>query len=226
VQSKPKQDIDFPSTNRAALPVLPAPRWIAYHEAGHAIARLALDETEPFPGPVIRRALIRRRSEWGQPLQLERGGVDSSGIAGIVEKDPRAWLYLSGMMSSDPRYRHAAGLDAIEAVAGPVAEAKARHLSSGAGYLGFVLGTSNDLEQVRAKLAIAAGITADEVRFSDTWGAATHLLRRHWRAVKAVAEALVLQMELQGDEIERLVLGAMPEAFPRLLAARSWQGAS
>lgn len=161
----------------------------------------------------------------GRPLQLEPG-VDSGGIAGIAEKDPRAWSFLKDIMSGDAQYRHAAGLDAIEAVAGPVAEAKARHWSSGAGYLAFVLGTSDDLDAARFKLAIATGIAADKVEFSDIWGAATTLLRQHWRAVGAVAEALLLRLELDGDEIERLVVDAMPEAFPRLLAARAWEGAS
>jgi hypothetical protein len=75
-----------------------------------------------------------------------------------------------------------------------------------------------DVRKARAKIAIADGIADEDVKLTETWDTATKLLRRHWRAVTALAEALLLHLEIDGDEVQRIVAEAMPTAFPKLVA--------
>jgi hypothetical protein len=194
------------------------PKWLAFHEAGHAVAKLAQDEVDAIPGPFIRRVLIRPSTEWTTPLTSYRG-VDLCGTMGLVEMDARAWLSRRADCADDPHYRHDARLDAIVDLAGPITEAKAKRMSSLAGFLLFcVMASGEDVRKAKARIAIADGIPDETVKLGETWEAATAVLRRHWRAVTALAEALLADLEIDGEEVDRIVAEAMPGAFPRLVA--------
>jgi hypothetical protein len=202
--------------NLADQPANKVPQWLAYHEAGHAVAKLAQDEVEPIRGPTIRRVLIRPLAEWTLPLVSTRGHT-LHGTCGMVEMDSRAWLMRRADCAADPAYRHDARLDAVVDLAGPVAEAKARRMSSLAGFLTFVeVAAGEDVRKARAKIAIADAIADEDVKLGDTWDTTTNLLRRHWPAVAALAEALLVEHEIDGEDVERIVVAALPTAFPRL----------
>jgi hypothetical protein len=83
---------------------------LCHHEAGHAIAMLAIDERSPVRAPWIHRVLVRQRAEWATPYTDWRGRGEGEDM-GIVERDPRVWSYElrcgAGGVVEDPTARAA-----------------------------------------------------------------------------------------------------------------------
>src|SRR5690242_20377652 len=126
------------------------PRYLAFHEAGHAVARLALDRVAPCPGPVIRHVMVRPADTWGTPF-AEADGL-AQDTQGFVDTQTRVcswspWLDKTvehvgvteeRRAESVARERAVVWLDILEALAGPVAEARCRRETSLAGVRRFI----------------------------------------------------------------------------------------
>src|SRR5689334_12813268 len=76
-----------PRAPRACHSVMP--RYLAYHEAGHVVARLALDLTAPCPAPYIRRVFLRPPEAWTTRF-IDDTGCDYGQLQGMMEAKPRA----------------------------------------------------------------------------------------------------------------------------------------
>ena len=176
-------------------------KWLAYHEAGHAVARLALDRELPYPGPMVYRVSITQHMDH---RIISSRGFDTGAI-GIAEMGARVWLSELPELIADARYwqqheesvKRKARLDIIESYAGPAAEGISRRYSKGWIHLAFR--TSDDFTRpVEVAKLLPMG------NLDDLYNEAWRLMRRHWPSVKAVADALWIAKELDCEEVTRL----------------------
>jgi hypothetical protein len=93
-----------------------APLWLGVHEAAHAVARLALDETLPYPGPALRFVNVRRD---GDVLGQSAAQLRNSSLIFQRDKMPPSLLTFLPNMIRNSEY------DVIEDLAGPAAECRA-----------------------------------------------------------------------------------------------------
>ena len=103
------------------------PPWLAFHEAGHAVAQLALDERMPTAPAPVWRVVARRRGKWEEPY-TDGLGREIMDIQGLVEGRDRCrpieWD--DAVRCGGPRLawaREALWLEVLQGLAGPVAEA-------------------------------------------------------------------------------------------------------
>lgn len=203
------------------LLLLPTPEGLATHEAGHAVARLALNEMFQPAGPPLDGATIRPQgSKLGETVMEDRVPV------AVLE---------AGVLMPDGL--QAAALDAVEALAGPLAEV--RH--------GWPHAWGNERWQAAAR-GLQLSLTAD-CADGDTavvakllyyltrhgagergavlarlWCVAVALLDQGWPAVEAVADALLLAGELDGHTIERVWRAARPSEEQRARTLHAMDG--
>lgn len=96
--------------------VRPPPLWLGVHEAAHAIARMALDEEFPYPGPYLKSVTVVRD---GDALGRTKQDLRQS-TADLRDRFPAEF---------HPDMIRNAECDVIEVLAGPAAEE--RHRSRG-----------------------------------------------------------------------------------------------
>ena len=164
------------------------------------MAQLAQDEHQDTPAPFIEEGWI--------DLDRIRDPQNTDDL-GCVQADDRACPHYEYRLAHDPAYQHDAWLDA-----GPRAECRVRRWSSIAGYLSFHKG--GDFQRARRKVLVQRDGRTEGERMDAAWDEAGVLVRRHWPAITALAEALVARAHLDGDEVEAIVADAMPTAFPDL----------
>jgi hypothetical protein len=176
-------------------------KWLAYHEAGHAVARLALDRELPYPGQMVKRVSIVERID--QRIISSRGTVMHA--IGMAEQDGRVQLATLPALMADPEYwsrfqadiEQRARMAIIESYAGPAAEGISRRWSKAGIY--FTLCNTPDFTHPEdvSKLLPMGNLDA---LYDEAW----RLMRRNWPSVKTVADAWWIAKELDGDEVERL----------------------
>jgi hypothetical protein len=183
--------------------------FVAFHEAGHVVARLAHAKDEEVPPPMLKRVVARPRKDWGTPFTRWRGD-GARGLSGTTEMDMRVLMAtIPSIKEGHPEL--AASLpgriwrDAIEYLAGPVAEAQAKHQKSSCAIKASW--HSTDLENARECLEAINRADDFDLLWRETWV----LVRRHWPAVLALGKALQDRHELDGEEAEDIVFEAMPE---------------
>jgi hypothetical protein len=209
----------------------PALGLLCHHEAGHAVARLALDERLGEPGPPILRVVVRPRAEWGTPY------VGADGVAhaclGIVEGDPRVPLWqLEDPAAAGRReaIRPDVTADMLENIAGPAADLRWQvrmerahvvpRLMQELGRTHYLTGPGNegDMEYAARRARYLAGPDGDaSALLREAWDKACELVNGHWEAIAALARRLRAQAAVAGEEVEAIVAAAMPGAFPLLL---------
>ena len=120
--------------------------------------------------------------------------------------------------------RHLARREVIELMAGYYAEGRLRHWTHVVSY--FKFHANQDGKRAWEALEILTGVAGDGSKHGprEWWGVlqelsekAWALVRVHWPAITALAEALLAKGELS-DEIKEIVAGSMPAAFPKLRA--------
>ncbi len=127
------------------------------------MARLTLDELSGVPGPHIRRVVVRERGAWTESFVGVRDAW-TTGLCGIVETDPRcfSWAFegVQGHPAIEASAREAMWLDAVEDLAGPAAETRARRWDSITAWV--MLGKGGDFRNARQRLELLGCSTASD----------------------------------------------------------------
>lgn len=173
------------------MPRKPSKQLIAtaYHEAGHAVAAHFLE----LP---LRRATIVPNEE--------------EGTAGHVLYRPLPQRLREALAYGrpTPAQRVRAENQVISAFAGPIAERR---------YYGRrnLVGASSDYQQI-ADFLFALSASDDEVTAYANWleQRAISLIETRWRAVEAVATALLERQTLSGSEVQGVIYAHFKAALP------------
>jgi hypothetical protein len=205
----------------------------AVHEAGHAVARLVLDELCDIPGPILKEITA-------QP---------GESYLGKVSQDSRVCrLHLEGLDAYEPecsaRVARDARLEMVESWAGLAAEVRSRGLLALAfaepdrllapETLTFAAiveqgRPATDSEFVRmtlSKLGLGGEAAAAESR--RAWWAAVVLVMAEWRGIKAAAEVLRERGTMDGTDFREIWRTARERSekrqtrWDRLGATDSW----
>jgi hypothetical protein len=184
-------------------------RCLADHEAGHAVARLVLDQRVGRRGPSIRMVkIIPESGPW--PMQhTDRDGRVQQDVEGVVDRDDRCMsldvLEASRGTPKQEIVEQDVWLDSIEYLAGPVADAISRGWSSQEGWdRGWEQSLwDRDVEQATKRLWWL-GRNDPEAAWDEAWA----LVTAHREAVKALGDVLLHKNELNGEEVEEIVLQA------------------
>lgn len=177
-----------------------APLWLAVHEAGHAVARLVLDETLPQPGPMVKEVTVVRDED----------------RLGLARMDARAPLYLRGHANHIPRavLDQNIKFDIIEKLAGPIAEVRHRYGSIGPMFdkrpqMDFCLSRSEHVCDHSAARAQAEWLSPSDERalLEQAYDVACALVEREWIGIKAVARVVQAAGSLDGTQFEEAWLG-------------------
>jgi hypothetical protein len=196
------------------------PLWLGVHEAAHAIARLALDETLPFRGQMLSYVTIKADGD-----QL-----------GKVQMQPRLSPFIPRHILPDELVHQCirnARCDMIETLAGQAAEARHRH--------GRTYAMVCEAEVISRILTIdpASGTTdSHTARSTLDWLAPddpTAELRRLWHrtillveidfpGIVAMARMLCTSGEIDGELFENAWRGHRPSEPVRLKRAKTLDG--
>jgi hypothetical protein len=175
-----------------------APRVLAMHEAGHAVA-------------MIRLGLLVKAVHMRTPAQVRTGDliVDGRGNArkaqGMVEGDPHVnpgvveALRAAGQMAL-PIHRLFAIVDIATLAAGPYAEARFSHRS----VVDIEL-AGGGAQDVRAAQRIASLLPDPSEAFAEGWAKGRALVRSHWPAIVAVADLIQGRRYTDGEDIHSLL---------------------
>jgi hypothetical protein len=176
----------------------PSPELISptYHEAGHVATVLAF-----------------RRARW-LPYERQRCPSDRA----IAEDTPGQWggacvgldIYSMkwDLACVAPRYRDLMEAQVVIHLAGGIAEAIHRGVCSRQEVLRFAEANCEadaDMEQARAVLGDLFRVTAYRFEARDFAGRTLEMLLAHWPAVEALAEALIEDGRIEGEDVERII---------------------
>jgi hypothetical protein len=191
------------------------PEFVAHHEAGHAVAIVLAFRTAawlPYPPPSVRVRSVEitedTPGQWG-------GNCVGTNI--YSTRWPIECI-------AEP-YRDLMEAQIVIHLAGGIAEAVHRGERRRQEVLAFAASNCSidgDLKQARAVLADLRRLTGcryDEQRFAER---ALALLLAHWRAVEALAAALVEDHRIEGDQVEAIVDRACMTQAEILQALMSW----
>jgi hypothetical protein len=192
------------------------PRYVAIHEAGHAVAAWALskDAGWSFRGAGFDRIVIRTRFEAAIAPYIDDRGREVDCV-GIVEgatfynpslsfvPDMKVYDADSDSLVDDnsffvERERRRMEAEVICLFAGPLAEARYRRISP---WRAFLFGGETDNE--RARLVLRDFYRSDDLlgqAYATLYRRASALVGKHWSAIDRVASALMIQRSLSGDE--------------------------
>jgi hypothetical protein len=197
-----------------------APLWLGVHESAHAVARFALDETFPYPGPMLRSVTVKRegdrlgqaKMQFRQSPFLPRHGLPP-GLAELV-----------------PDMIRNAECDVIEMLAGPAAEVRQR----GGGLLAPMLWENAVVQQVldiddprggitdyhRSRLMIDwLAPTDPAAELHRLWRCAVTLIEVEFPGIVAVARALCAAGEIDGADFEAAWRECRPSETVRMRRA-------
>jgi hypothetical protein len=169
------------------------PLWLACHEAGHAVARLVLDE-QVFPGPYLECVSVQ--------------GDDK--VMGVARMQKRAWSIKPRRPAFEETDLRDGPLDLIETFAGPVAEYRSRYGANGpSGMRPHMAHLVMDAPPDRHDDMADAHHTIEWLALPDMEGAllaaydlAVELVIEEWRGIVAVARRLRDAGEMDGDEFK------------------------
>lgn len=209
------------------------PLWLCVHEAGHAVARLTLDELPPYPGPMLRAVSVIR-----DDTTLGRMTGQSRVFLFLADMAAAAMAPFPGAIAAQ---RQHAVYDIVENLAGYVAE----HYQRGGPFgplfliggklipatLSGELDATEDLRHVREKLAWLAppDPPAELIRLARITYA---LITSEWPGIVRAARVLQQHREMDGEAFETAWrAGRSSPATRKRLAARAgaefadWQDA-
>lgn len=189
---------------------------LAIHEAGHAVARLAINEL--YIGPMVKRVTI-------EPA------LDGSYL-GIAIQDPRFSLHLleEGVYSGETfrtvdvitQLRGCAALDLLEILAGPVAECRARNgqhsilrLPDDGSH-----GRGSDFWKVHmlTKWLSASGATQTA---NDALLVTMGLIHIEWKTIIGIADFMTENRTIDYDQLN-ILRDAYSSSCSRTRRSRSW----
>jgi len=195
----------------------PVPRWVAVHEAGHAVAGWAMQRALGLEGYRFQRILVRSAEEVAAGAHVTGLGCRVNCL-GMVEEtaryQPVGHYVPDGMQSAASRaergrmiaaWRNNMEADVIELLAGTLAEARCRRIartevlrSGGRGDYALALRKAHDFARDEHELGRL---------MNGLWRRAATLLRdpAHWAAVGALADALLERHTLDGAEACTLI---------------------
>jgi hypothetical protein len=205
------------------------PRYVAVHEAGHAVAGWVVQKQipgqesfRPFHCVVVR-----------SPEEIRAGPyIDSRNraleIQGIVEASDRYQSlgpeHRKQREETDPRFLESARCcmeaDVVVALAGPIAEAKYRHRSRVAVTLE---GGRSDLEAATRKAADFARNRADlRAMMTMLYRRSLMVVREHWPVITSFSDALLAQGTIDVEEALPMFEAAMASQSAPARNGRGW----
>jgi hypothetical protein len=171
--------------------------WTAVHECGHAVARLALDELPPYPGPLLRSVSI----------------IANADSVGRVDGQPRVMFMLEHESMTD-RMRHhqrrQLRYDIVQFLAGYVAEMYQR-----GGLLAPILARDGFIRQILSGELDAVpdfhsarqhlgwlNPPNPSVELSRLWDNTYGLIACEWQGLKRISRVLLEREFMDGEEFE------------------------
>ena len=187
------------------------PIWLAAHEAGHAVARLVLDEGQTIRGPALKEIDMRRVAD-----DLAQVRQDARVMSFAMQRGVQNQFIDS--VRVDGR------LDIIEIMAGPIAELRARR----SGAISAMLFQQSFVQRVLAPdqhegdlLAVkrhAEFMCYTETGLIDCWRESCNLVTVEWAGIRRVARVLADCEVMSGDAFEETWRAA--RSSPSMLAHR------
>lgn len=181
-------------------------RWLADHEAGHAVAWVVLNMSD-------------RR---GQPIRFV--AIDREFDAGVMETegDDLAFEHLTTVLGTpeEGEIRAAILFDALVYYAGAAAETKSRGGSREDGWNEYFNGGNWNTVQrwqwdfVRAQARLA-WLSEDDVEALErdqllAWERTWALVTTYWEAIRALGDVLLEKHEIYGEEVVEIIRRAIP----------------
>ncbi|WP_249934995.1 hypothetical protein [Azotobacter chroococcum] len=195
-------------------------RYVAIHEAGHALAYW-------WNGQFIDSATARTKAERRAGPLMSRNGrevdcdgmVEGSNFIAAPSVDLEYGLHLGNPLLPEMVER-----DLLHCYAGPVAEAQYRRAGL---WLALWLGGGGDMEHARELLAL---LPEDQRAAAErrTIARCRELVRRYWPAVCALADLLQERGRVEGEDVVDLlcaITGASPKFRSNALADLNKRGA-
>jgi hypothetical protein len=174
------------------------PRILAIHEAGHAVVGV-------IQGRWIDGVHMRTKQEvrTGDKIITERGvAVHAQGLVeGSSMVHPASVKDCLAQGIVIPVHRDFALIDMIGLAAGAVAEA--RHSRRSVVEIMLFGGGTGDHEEMRARAELLPDPHEAE---DEAWASAKQLVRKHWRAVEALADVLQRRRYTPGEQVHAIVM--------------------
>lgn len=176
-------------------PTKPAPLWLAVHEAGHAVARLVLDELY-FPGPYLSSVTI----------------IAEGTTLGHVRMQERMHTFLPVQPRFVAEQIRDAKLEVVEAMAGQIAEMRQRMGTYGPYFtrqeiVDLVMASDPDETHDFGKSRrFLNWLSPDDPRatMEGLYREALKLVEAEWTGIVAVARMLRQAGTMEGDEFEQV----------------------
>ena len=190
------------------------PIWLAAHEAGHAVARLVLDESQTTRGPALKEIDMRRTADTFAEVRQDARVMSFAMQRGVQDQ-------FIDSVRVDSR------LDIIEIMAGPIAELRARRFGAIGAMLfqrSFVQGVlacdqhEGDLLAVKRR---AEFMCYTEIELIDCWRESCNLVAVEWAGIERVARVLADCQVMSGDAFEEIWRAARSSAS-MLAHRRKW----
>jgi hypothetical protein len=200
----------------------PAPLWLGVHEAAHAVARLVLNETLPYTGPLLQFVSVEQD---GEVLGWSAARLRNPLIVAPrkdLDLDPSSLKFLPEMIRNTE-------CDVIEHLAGPAAELRQR-----AGLMGMLISERDISCKVKAidRLELTGSLLTDyhfvrfmldwidpadqEATFRQLWQRAVMLIDNEFPGIVEVARVLCVAGKMDGEEFERAWRERRPSEGTRL----------
>ncbi|MEM0915039.1 MAG: ATP-dependent zinc metalloprotease FtsH [Planctomycetota bacterium] len=178
----------------------------AYHEAGHAVAQVLLENADPLHKVTI----IPRGRAMGATFSLPEKDRHGYGLKHLLD----TMRVLCGGRIAEQRKTDDVSSGAAMDI--QMMTSYARHMvlewgmSDKLGFVNYNVGDDpNTLVADRPYGAETARVIDEEVRrmADEAYGDCTRLLDKHWEQVTAIAEALLKYETLTSDEVDKLMKG-------------------
>lgn len=184
------------------------PRYWAIHEAGHAVTSCVTQMDLGWQWPPFGRVFLRSLSEIAAgPYEDDRGRRHH--VAGMVERSERYTPLGKAVLAQMPdelrrEARAAMEADSIVALAGPLAEARARRIAA---LIVLASWGSADSEDAERKIADFAPSEADtHTLYRELLARSALLVQRHWDLIVEFANMLRCHRHMTGHEAMTFVV--------------------
>jgi hypothetical protein len=188
------------------------PRYLAIHEAAHAVASWAMQVWLGWSYTQFHAVVVRTPEECRrEPTYLDEHG-DAVHCAGIVETPRRYQIGISRLiMEQHPTMadmiRQGMEADIVELLAGSIAEARFRHIPMIVVILGHAETDWKGARRIASDYCRGDRAAASQL-INKCEAHARQVVREHWPRIERLADALVKHHRLDADEAQAIVEGA------------------
>ncbi len=192
-------------------------KYVAHHEAGHAVASWAMQRELGHDWIHFHRVFIRTKEQAKAGPYIDYRGreVDCIGMLegpsryNSVRRPVADIEYVNMSPERTAEFKEMwqnMEADVVELLAGSIAEARRRRCSR---FAAMLMGGMEDYEEAKAKVC---DFHRNQDEITQVLGRleqkASKVVRNHWSSVTALATALVDRMEIDGEEATAIIEAA------------------